>query len=231
MDTKIDHRIRVGAHRRHEMQVRLLFSGLVLASKKSIHEIDVEDVIEQADVSRGTFYKYFPSVRALFRELSLQLAEEIAIDYDLIALQMPDPLLRLSCITRGVMRLTVDIPLIGKLAIQNEWPSDNFELSILSGLAKDLELCIESNKVDKASLSIGMGLIGGSIRSGIFHMLKNAPCTGYEDMVMYHILIGLGVAKETAEIVSKLPIPQPPPFPQDGVLAKIEELVNLPKNE
>ena len=57
-----DHRVRVAALRREEMQNSLMFSALVLASDKSIHEIDVDDIIKHAEVSRGSFYKYFQSV-------------------------------------------------------------------------------------------------------------------------------------------------------------------------
>ena len=40
-----DHRIRVAASRREEMQNSLMFSALVLASEKSIHAIDVDDIM------------------------------------------------------------------------------------------------------------------------------------------------------------------------------------------
>ena len=44
----------------------------------SIHALEVEDVVRQAGVSRGTFYKYFPSIPGLYGALSRQLMLEVA---------------------------------------------------------------------------------------------------------------------------------------------------------
>ena len=102
---KQDHRVRVAASRREEMQNTLLFSALVLASNKSIHEIDVEDIIEHAEVSRGSFYKYFPSVQALVTGLAGQLARELAAEIDAMTQDIPDTACRLVTTARLTMRL------------------------------------------------------------------------------------------------------------------------------
>ena len=89
MDTVKNHRVRVAAIRREEMQDRLLLSAIALASEKSIHEISIEEIIEHAEVSRGTFYKYFNTVPQLFAVLAKKISNEFIIAFDNIIPNIP----------------------------------------------------------------------------------------------------------------------------------------------
>ena len=46
-------------------------------ARKGYHRTSVEDIIAAAEVSRGTFYNYFPSKRAIFGEILEGLFERI----------------------------------------------------------------------------------------------------------------------------------------------------------
>ena len=64
-----DHRQRVAAERRERMRSRLLASAMKLIAEKGPAATSIDDVISAAEVSRGTFYKYFPSPDALVLSL------------------------------------------------------------------------------------------------------------------------------------------------------------------
>jgi AcrR family transcriptional regulator len=144
-----DHRVRVAASRREEMQNALLFSVLVLASDKSIHEIDVEDIINHAQVSRGSFYKYFPSVQASVLALASQLASELTTEMDAITHQIPDTAIRLITTAKLTMRLLVKIPLLGNFFIQLPWPSPSPEVNVFKNISADVELGIKEGLFKK----------------------------------------------------------------------------------
>jgi AcrR family transcriptional regulator len=216
-----DHRIRVAASRREEMQNSLLFSALVLASDKSIHEIDVEDIIEHAEVSRGSFYKYFPSVQALIPDLASQLARELAKEIDAITHQIPDTASRLVITAKLTMRLLVKVPLLGNFLIQLPWPSQSPELQIFKNISDDVERGIKEGVFTKMPMSIGCNLLIGSMLGGIHTMLGKSPSSTYENKVMHQALIGLGLASITAEELLKAPMPSLPTLPMTGLLGKI----------
>src|SRR3546814_12397923 len=70
-----DFRIRVAADRRERMRARLLDAVLDLyqPGRGGAHLV-IDDVIQAAGVSRGTFYKYFDSLEEAVDELGERMA-------------------------------------------------------------------------------------------------------------------------------------------------------------
>jgi AcrR family transcriptional regulator len=162
MAKALDHRVRVAALRREEMQLHLLFSGLTLASTNSIHELEVEDLIRQAEVSRGSFYNYFPSLPALYDGLAKQLMQEFA---DLINAFMPqglDTATRLATTMRILMRLVVDFPMLGRFLTQMQWPNQNSDTEIFQNIIRDIQLGIKEGSFNNMPASIGANIAIGS---------------------------------------------------------------------
>ena len=219
-----DHRIRVAASRREEMQNTLMVSALVLASDKSIHEIDVDDIIQQADVSRGSFYKYFPSVQALIPALANQLAHELTAEIDAVTHQIPSTAARLVITAKLTVRRLVRVKVLGNFLIQLPWPSQNPEVNVFKNISSDIELGIKEGLFTKMPVSIGCNLFIGSLIGGIHAMLGKSSSASYENKVLYPALIGLGLAAETAGELLKAPVPALPTLPDTGLLGKIAAL-------
>lgn len=219
-----DHRVRVAASRREEMQNSLMFSALFLASDRSIHEIDVDDIIQHAEVSRGSFYKYFPSVQALIPALADQLAHELTAEIDAITHQIPSTAARLVITAKLTVRRLVRVKVLGNFLIQLPWPSQNPEVNVFKNISSDIELGIKEGLFNKMPTSIGCNLFVGSLIGGIHAMLGKSSSASYENKVLYPALIGLGLAAETADELLKAPVPALPTLPDTGLLGKIAAL-------
>lgn len=59
-----------------------------LVAEKGPAATSIDDVISAAEVSRGTFYKYFDSPEALFDQLALEVANEIIRMAEPVVLQL-----------------------------------------------------------------------------------------------------------------------------------------------
>ena len=221
MDKVTDHRVRVAAARREEMQDRLLLSALALASDKSIHEIGIEEIIEYAQVSRGTFYKYFSSVPQLFALLAKKISNEMIGAFDSFIPDIPDAAIRVSVSTRIGMRLLTNIPLLGKLMLQIQWPNPDPEVNGFKSIERDIKLGISQGRFNKMPPAMGVSLVVGSMIGGVSAMLIKPPAKGYEDLVTQHILLGLGMSGQEASELSTLPLPELPPLPMIGIMGKI----------
>src|SRR6185369_14516799 len=92
-----DHRPRVAAERRERMRSRLLSSALQLIAEQGPAATSIDDVIAAAEVSRGTFYKYFPSPEALVQELALEVAKDLVYLADPVVQEREDPAERVAC--------------------------------------------------------------------------------------------------------------------------------------
>ena len=192
------------------MQLHLLFSGLTLASTNSIYELEVEDVIKQAEVSRGSFYNYFPSLPALYEGLAKQLMQEFS---GLIDDSMPnglDTATRLASTMRMLMRLVVDYPMLGRFLTQIQWPNQNSDAEIFQNIIGDIQLGIKEGGFNNMPASIGANIAIGSLIGGIHTMLLKRPAKGFEDQVTNQVLIGLGVDVKLAGKISQAPLPAKP---------------------
>ena len=229
MAKALDHRVRVAALRREEMQLHLLFSGLTLASTNSIYELEVEDVIKQAEVSRGSFYNYFPSLPALYEGLAKQLMQEFS---GLIDDSMPnglDTATRLASTMRMLMRLVVDYPMLGRFLTQIQWPNQNSDAEIFQNIIGDIQLGIKEGGFNNMPASIGANIAIGSLIGGIHTMLLKRPAKGFEDQVTNQVLIGLGVDVKLAGKISQAPLPAKPSLPETGIFGKLAEMGALAK--
>jgi len=210
------------------MQNTLIFSVLSLSFEKSIHEIDVDDVIRHAQVSRGSFYKYFPSVQASLLALASQLAHELTTEIEAITHQIPDTATRLVVTSKLTMRYLVKVPLLGNFLIQLPWPSQNPDTNVFKHISVDIELGIKEGVFTKMPASIGCNLLIGSLIGGVHIMLgQSASSKGYENKVLAPALMGLGLDSKTADELLKVPMPSLPKLPATGLLGKIAMMNDL----
>ena len=200
----------------------LLFSAMSLASDKSIHDIDVEEIIAHAQVSRGTFYKYYQSVSRLFEDLAVQLAQELAEAIETVNIPSVDKSVHLASTARLIMRLFVDFPVLGKLLIQLPWLHQNPKLDVFQTLRRDIEQGIKEGLFEKLPAAIGLNLLIGSMVGGVHTMLLTPPSRGYEDKVVRQALIGLGLEAKSADKISTMHLATKVTLPSTGILGKID---------
>jgi AcrR family transcriptional regulator len=66
---KLDGRVARAQRLREERRAQVLDAARRLFAEKGYHATSVHDIIDAADIARGTFYLYFESKRAIFEEL------------------------------------------------------------------------------------------------------------------------------------------------------------------
>jgi hypothetical protein len=165
------------------MQLHLLVSGLLLASIKPIHEIEIEDVIKHAQVSRGSFYNYFQSLQALYDELARRLMQELFSEIEILAPRPSDTVERLASTIRLLIRLLVKYPVLGNFITKIQWPNRNQNSGLFQAIIHDISLGIEEGKFTNMPVSIGANIAIGSIIGGVHTMLIECPIQRFEDKI------------------------------------------------
>jgi AcrR family transcriptional regulator len=79
----VDHRVRVADEKRGRMRERLVGAAMdaFLAIEPGRHPV-IDDVIRIAEVSRGTFYKYYGSLDELLADIGRQMADEMLSSFE-----------------------------------------------------------------------------------------------------------------------------------------------------
>jgi len=82
-EPKANHRHRVARERRTRMRERLIAATMdVYSQSPGGRRPVIDDVIRAADVSRGTFYKYFDTLDEVLVEIGRSAASEMLLSYD-----------------------------------------------------------------------------------------------------------------------------------------------------
>ena len=202
----VDHRKTVAARRRAEMERRLFLVALELLSNKLPSEISINDVIGQANVSRGTFYSYYDSLDQVFLALLTKLAEDMAPAADRLIVGIPDGATRIATVIRFLLHFSRRAPLCGKLMMQSGWPIVQSASTFLGNLQRDVELATEQGTFDKMHRSVAANLIVGPTRGGIQLMMLGPSIPDFPEQLTLRILLSLGVDRAAAEHTVALPL-------------------------
>ena len=74
-----DHRVRVAARRRQQMLAKLWLAAVRVMARSGPEGMTVDNVILDAQVSRGTFYKYYDAPASLISAAGVELAEDLIL--------------------------------------------------------------------------------------------------------------------------------------------------------
>ena len=208
-----------------QMRSRLVATSPELVSIKQANEIKVEDVTERGQVSRDTFYKCFRSVDDLLQVSAKQVGHEIITPVILTGSSIQDISVRVATKTRLVMQMTTKMPLLGQLMLNAEWPFKDLQYKALKDIKKDVALGIEQGCFTDMPLEIAANLVLVTLRGAVQEMLASPQTQEYEDQVIYHLLLSLGVDSIKAKDISKIPLDHFPDLPKKGLIGKILKMV------
>ena len=226
MPKVINHLFSEDKEQHQQVRAKIVLTSPELVSSKPAHEIEVDDVTEQAQVSRGTFYKCFRSVDDLLNVSAKQAAQELMPPIVLAASTILDVPMRLATKTRIAIRLFTSMPMLGKLMLKTEWPFKDAQHKGYKDVQLDVAQGIEQGCFTDMPLEIAVNLVLSTLRGAVRDILDSAQPQDYEDLVIYHLLLSLGVDTETAQQISKIPLEQLPTFKKKGLVGKFLTLVS-----
>jgi TetR/AcrR family transcriptional regulator, ethionamide resistance regulator len=227
--SKSDHRPRVAFERRQKMRVRLLNAALDLVAVHGPMGTSIDDVIVHANVSRGTFYKYFASPSDLVREVALEVSNEFLKVVDKGVMEFTDPSERISAGVRLCLRIVRQNPLLGSFIVRLGWPNLSYaDHPSYAFLEQDLRLGIRLRKFDRLPIGVAVNLVAGSL-VGAIHAVSTMEVTGgYPDQVALCVLKGLGVGGDEARRIVSLKLSSPQ-LTVDGIFSNVA--INLERDE
>jgi len=201
-----DHRQRVAAERRDRMRARLLSSAMRLIAEKGPAATSIDDVISAAEVSRGTFYKYFPSPDALVRALAVEVANELIRMAEPVVLSYDDPAERVSTGLRIVARLAIDHPLAATFLVSLGWPDDRGPNLLLDFVKRDLTEGIRQKRFASMPIALALNIVTGAGLGATRRMLEPDCEHDFAEQSAAAALRGLGLDAKSAERIARIPL-------------------------
>jgi TetR/AcrR family transcriptional regulator, ethionamide resistance regulator len=218
---KPDHRPRVASDRRLKMRIRLLHAALELVAVHGPMGISIDDVIKRADVSRGTFYKYFAMPADIVREVALEVSNEFLKVVDEQVMAFTDPAERVSAGIRLCLRIVRANPVLGSFISRLGWPNvDYCDHPSYAYLEQDLSSGMRLGKFDRIHLSAGITLVAGSLIGAIHAVTSTRLPLSFTDQVAMCVLKGLGIENDEAKRIVSIKLPHPQ-LTVDGIFSNV----------
>lgn len=205
------------------MRARLLASAMRLIAEKGPASTSIDDVISAAEVSRGTFYKYFPSPDALVRELAVAIANELIRMAEPVVQTHDDPAARVSSGIRLVARLAIDHPLAAAFLVRLGWPDARGPNILLDFVKRDLSEGIRQGRFTRMPIALALNIVTGAVLGATHCMLEPGCDSDFAEQSATAALRALGLDAKSAQRIAHGPL-QPVEILPQGLLTETSKL-------
>lgn len=198
-----DHRVRVARLKRERTRAQLLEAVMVAYPGQSGRgPAVIDDVIRVADVARGTFYKYFPSLEDAVSELGAKLADEMVAAIASLYDSLEDPVQRSATGFQLYLSRAMIEPKWGEfVAHLNHLRPDN---RLVVQITADLTKGVKAGAYDLRSVELGVRLIIGAMIEGIKGIIEGSGSRSYIELLAGMVLRGLGVPPRSADNATQI---------------------------
>ena len=179
--------------RRERMRVQLLDAVLqVYPGDPARGPAVIDDVVQAARVSRGTFYKYFTSVEQAAAELGARLADDLAANFGVMFESLENPLHRAATAFQLMLtRASFDAKWGLYVAHINHLKAEN---RLLYHLTADLEHGIADGVFSVGSVAVAVDFVIGAMIEGMKTLGDANVPVDYIPAMATMVLRGLGAA-------------------------------------
>ena len=186
------------------MRARLLQSVLaVCAGRRLTGATVIEDVVEHAKVSRGTFYKHFDSLDEAVIQLAFELAEEMTVNISTVYDVLEDPVMRTATgFQTFLCRAWVD-PVWGGFLTHLGLLTGEDSAIIATKVKGDIRMGIASKDYSVGSVDMAADLLMGAKHEAIRRIIAGERNIAYIPGMAAMILRSFGVAAKRADTVAK----------------------------
>ena len=212
----VHHRTAIGQVQREKTRAWIIKSAIPVFAEHGPDIPVIDDFVKAAGVSRGTFYNYFQTTRALLDAAMASLSDEVIATIVPAVAGMSDPVMRLATAARIYYRKATMDPLFGAFL---ESVSGVGTLAIERARG-DLQEALNAGKLGVKDIDLAQ-----AIAVGVMVFALKAPTArdggdarGVE--VVRAILAGLGVPEPLIQRALSAPLPDglpttcPPPCPR-----------------
>lgn len=197
-----NYQTRVGAQRRERTRNRLIESALGVFAEKGPDAPVIDDFIAAAGVARGTFYNYFRTTAELLSAVAGGSSDEVLGVIDPIVREIDDPVQRVVTGSRLYMQMACRYPLWGAFITRVGTRRGARGKLLDEYLTRDLQLAIETKRINVADVVVARDIALGTIRYGIDTLLSGDAPSDYVEQAMYALVQAFGIGAEEARSIA-----------------------------
>jgi AcrR family transcriptional regulator len=186
----------------------LLDAARALLVSRSMDALSVDEIVDRADVARGTFYNYFSDKDALERELASQTRARIEGEIARVNQEVRDPAERIARAFLSVLRLGTSAPQQATALMRLFPHATDPAAPINSGVGRDAAEGISEGRIVADSEDVVVAYVMGVFMAGLNRAL-DLPSDRVREFAQglgAILLHGLGLKRAEAERIMRVSV-------------------------
>jgi AcrR family transcriptional regulator len=185
----------------------LIAAGLRLLSQRPIDAVTVDDIVQAAEVGKGSFYNHFADREALARAITAQIRASIETAVTRSNAGVTDPARRMARAICTYWRYALDEPEHAGVLVHIHTGHTSLTAPLNHGLVEDLETGLASGRFDIATVESGFLYVLGVTQLALVRIVQEpnrALAISLTQQMCALVLRGLGVdGAEAAQIAAQ----------------------------
>ncbi len=180
-------------------------AGLRLLSRRPIDAVTVDDIVQAAEVGKGSFYNHFTDREALARAISAQIRASIEVAVARANAGVDDPARRLARAVCTYWRYALDEPEQAGVLVRIHSGHTSLATPLNRGLVEDLESGLASGRFDIATVDSGALYVLGVTQLALVRIVQEpnrALAISLSQQMCALVLRGLGIEGGEADKIA-----------------------------
>jgi AcrR family transcriptional regulator len=215
---KIDHtrRAEIGAQKRSRTHADLIGAALELFGEPHGRNTRIEDVCAKAEVSRGTFYNYYPGIEGLLEALSEAVTSGFDAAVHTAFEAIEGPAARTSAAIRYYLHGALVDHRWGWAVINSSIGRTLYSQTIAAHVRETIQAGVDSGDFTLDSVDVGRDLLLGTGVSATISLLQGGTTPDYPEKIARQVLLSFGAPRSVAIALTSLSMEQLPRLATDA---------------
>ncbi len=211
--TPTDGRAEVGRKRRAATRARIIAAAFAIFGEENGLFARIEDIVEQAGVTRATFYNHFSGMVDLREAVTREVTHDFLVAVTDTVSQIPDSREQCTVAVRYYLRRAQKDRRWAWSMLNMSASGEIFGAETFRQALRTITDGVENGSLPIPSADLGRDILLGATLAAMGSIAKRDMPDNYPEVVAGYILCGMGVDRDTAKSIAHLPLP---PLATDG---------------
>ena len=193
--------------RAERTRAALIAAGRRLFCERPVDAVAIDDIVQAAEVSKGSFYNHFPDRDALVREVTAEIRSEVEHAVTRANADIDDPARRMARAVCVYLRYAVDDPERAGVLVRIHSGHTSVATPLNKGLVDDVAHGLAQGRFKVTTLESGVLFVLGVAQLALIRVTQEPTMTlavSLAQQMCALLLRGLGVPGEEPEAIAAL---------------------------
>jgi AcrR family transcriptional regulator len=191
--------------RAERTRAALIAAGRRLFSERALEAVTIDDIVQAAEVGKGSFYNHFEDREALLRAISREIRASVERTVARVNAGVDDPATRMGRAICTYLRYALDDPERAGVLARGHYGQTSLMSQLNHGLVEDVAAGLAAGRFTVPTVESGVLFVVGVTQIALARLREertNSFAVGLSQQMCALVLRGLGVVPTEADLIA-----------------------------